>query len=164
MDYDWTKFEIVFYYNQPIDELFRCWVTGIGLESFFIEKALFESAVGISRTATETVEKGDQYRWEWRHAFAVEGKVLNIKHNEEFAFSFGDMKVFIYFSSAGNQTKLHLVQSEIPNTAHGQVMGHLNCRSCWVFFLTNLKSVLETGRDLRDADPARASSMEVGFI
>jgi len=46
---------------------------------------------------------------------------------------------------------------------HGRVWGHLNCRSCWIFFMTNLTSVLEAGRDLRHVNPAVVSSMEVGF-
>ncbi|MHC4505510.1 MAG: hypothetical protein ACYTFI_19570 [Planctomycetota bacterium] len=61
-------------------------------------------------------------------------------------------------------TELRLIQTGIPNTPEGRVFGHLNCRSCWIFFLTNLKSVLDGGRDLRDPDPDKVSSMEVGFV
>jgi hypothetical protein len=60
-------------------------------------------------------------------------------------------------------TRVDLTQTDIPDTPEGRVMGHLNCRSCWVFFMTNLRSILLTGVDLRDADPARVSSMEVAF-
>ena len=35
--YDWSKFEIVFYYDQPKETVFRAWATSSGLESFFIE-------------------------------------------------------------------------------------------------------------------------------
>ena len=161
--YDWSKFEIVFYYDQSIDDVFRFWVTGAGLEAFFIEKAYFESIAGVKRAANDMIEKGDQHRWKWRQPFTVSGEVLNVKYNQEFSFTFGSMKVSIYFSSVGNQTELFLVQSEIADTPDGRVFGHLNCRSCWVFFLTNLKSVLETGRDLRDASPERVSALEVGF-
>ena len=73
------------------------------------------------------------------------------------------MTVTLRFADAGAQTELHLTQTGISDTPDGHVFGHLNCRSCWIFFLTNLKSVLESGPDLRDQDPARVSSMEVGF-
>jgi hypothetical protein len=69
----------------------------------------------------------------------------------------------VYFSKVGNQTELNLVQSEIPDTPYGRVFGHLTCRSCWAFFLTNPKSILGTGRALRDPSAERVSSMEVGF-
>jgi hypothetical protein len=39
----------------------------------------------------------------------------------------------------------------------------MNCRICWVFFLTNLKSVLSTGADLRHENPGRANAHEGGF-
>ncbi len=162
--YDWTKFDIVFYYNQSIEEVFRFWATSSGLEEFFIEKASYESADRIKRSSKEIAQRGDKYYWKWRHSFSIEGEVLNVINNEEFSFTFGSMKVAIHFGIVGNQTELYLVQTEIPGTEDGKVMGHLNCRSCWIFFLSNLKSILETGQDLRDLDPERVSSMEVGFI
>ena len=76
------------------------------------------------------------------------------------AFTFGNMRVSVRFASMGDQTELHLVQTEIADTDEGRVMGHLNCRSCWIFFIVNLKSVLGTGRDLRDANPDRVSAIE----
>jgi uncharacterized protein YndB with AHSA1/START domain len=161
--YDWSRFEIAFYYDRSVSDVFRSWVTGSGLEAFFIERAFFKSGAGTTRAPNDIVEKGDQYRWEWRQPFSVEGEVIAVKDNEEFSFTFGSMKVSVHFSRVGDQTELVLVQSEIPDTEDGRVFGHLNCRSCWVFFLTNLKSVLETGRDLRDSSPERVSSIEVGF-
>ena len=161
--YDWSKFEIVFYYDQPVEQVFRCWASASGLEAFFIEKASYHSAAGERRARNAMVEKGDQFHWDWRQSLNLEGEVLNVAENSEFSFTFGDMKVQVYFSRVGSQTELYLLQSEIPDTQDGRVMGHLNCRSCWVFFLTNLKSVLDTGQDLRDASPERVSSIEVGF-
>ena len=162
-DYDWSTFSIVLYYDRPIDEVFRSWTTGRGLESFFVAEARFRSADGIERAADEVVQKGDRFRWHWRHPFVLEGAVTNVVPNRKFSFSFGSMAVSVMFSRTDSQTEIHLVQSEIPETAEGRVMGHLNCRSCWIFFLVNLKSVLETDRDLRDSRPDRVSSVEVGF-
>ena len=162
--YDWSKFEIVFYYDQSINDVFTYWATASGLESFFIEHADFATESGIARAATDTVEKGNRYSWEWRQPFTLEGEVISVRAGREISFTFGSMKVSIQFSRVGSQTELYLVQSEIPDTEDGRVSGHLNCRSCWIFFLTNLKSVLDTGKDLRDSSPGRISSMEVGFV
>jgi hypothetical protein len=78
-------------------------------------------------------------------------------------FTFGSLRVSVRFAAVDGQTELHLVQTGIPDSPDGRVFGHLNCRSCWIFFLTNLKAVLDAGTDLRDQNPARVSSMEVGF-
>ena len=161
--YDWSRFEIFFYYDQPVEEVFLYWTTAAGLEAFFIEKAYFASKAKTIRSSEEVIEKGDRYRWEWRQNFSLEGDVLNVKNNEEITFTFGEMEVSLLFSKRGEQTQIHLLQTKIPDTDDGRVFGHLNCRSCWIFFLTNLKSVLDKNHDLRDSSPERVSSMEVGF-
>jgi uncharacterized protein YndB with AHSA1/START domain len=162
-DYAWTRFELVFYYDQAIEEVFAAWATGAGLESFFIENALFTSRSSGERKPQDIIESNDTYRWEWRHAASLDGKITGVERNRRIEFTFGEMNVSVKLSTVGEQTELHLVQTDIPDTAHGRVFGHLNCRSCWIFFLTNLKSVLDQGIDLRVADPSRVSSMEVGF-
>ena len=79
--YDWSKFEIVFYYDQTINDVFRSWVTKSGLESFLLEKANFQTEAEISGDFNDIVEKGDRYRWEWRQNFVLEGEVLNVKED-----------------------------------------------------------------------------------
>jgi len=76
------------------------------------------------------------------------------------SLTFGSMEVEVSFESVEGGTKVVLQQSGIED----KVFSHMNCRSCWLYFMTNLKSVLEHGIDLRDHDhPDRASSMEVGY-
>ena len=161
--YDWSKFEIVFYYDQPRATVFQAWATSSGLQSFFIDHASFESDEGRKRETDEQARPGDAYVWQWRQPHSLEGTVLEVIPDRLLSMTFGSMSVTLRFADAGAQTELHLSQTGISDTADGQVLGHLNCRCCWIFFLTNLKSVLESGRDLRDRDPARVSSMEVGF-
>jgi uncharacterized protein YndB with AHSA1/START domain len=162
--YDWSRLEIVFYYDESVGDVFRAWTSSEGLEAFFVERARFTSPDGIERAPADTVETGDEYAWAWRQALELQGRVTGVVEDREVSFTFGAMNVSVFFAAAGRQTELHLVQSDIPDTPEGRVFGHLNCRSCWIFFLTNLTSVLGGGPDLRDADPARVSSMEVGFV
>lgn len=161
--YDWTRFDVVFYYDQEPDRVFRAWATEAGLRSFFIETALFTAADGTRRGPEEVVRAGDRYRWDWRHPYWLEGEVTGVDEGRALSFTFGTMAVSVRFADLDGQTELTLTQTDIPDSADGRVFGHLNCRSCWIFFLTNLKSVLATGTDLRDTDPGRVSSMEVGF-
>ena len=161
--YDWSRFDIVFYYDQAPEEVFRAWTTPAGLTSFFIDRATFTGPDGAERAGQETTVAGDRYRWDWRHPYWLEGDVTRVVADQELGFTFGSMQVSVHFAAVEGKTELHLVQSGIPDSPDGRVFGHLNCRSCWIFFLTNLKSVLDTGTDLRDDDPGRVSSMEVGF-
>lgn len=162
--YDWTTFSLTFYYNAHITRVFRTWTTAEGLESFFIERCVFSDVMGNPREVTERPEINDAYSWQFRQDFAVEGKILDLIDREKLSFSFGDMLVDIYFRVYGDQTEVQLVQSDIPTTPDGQVFGHLNCRTCWTFFMTNLSSVLDHNHDLRDQNPELVSSMEVGYV
>ena len=166
--YDWSKFTLSFYYPVEREQAYESWATQAGLESFFIDSARFtqrlDSLGSRQRAATEFVQSGDQYHWQWRQPFSVEGEIRSAITNERLLFSFGAMCCDIVFRSVEGATLVHLTQSDIPDTEEGRVMGHLNCRSCWVFFMTNLASVYRSGLDLRDAAPARVSSMEVGYV
>ena len=161
--YDWSTFDLVFYYRQPIDIVFQAWATSAGLETFFIETAVYRGALGDPRPPDEAATAGDRYEWQWRHDASLDGRVTGVEAGRAIAFTFGDMQVAITLSEIDQRTELHLRQTNIPDTDRGRVLGHLNCRSCWIFFLTNLRSVLEAGLDLRDSRPDLVSSMEVGF-
>jgi uncharacterized protein YndB with AHSA1/START domain len=161
--YDWTTFEIVFYYDRPVGEVFRAWASAEGLESFFVEHAHFTSSDGANRGPAEIVRTGDAYEWTWRHGHAITGRVTEVVEDREVSFTFGGMHVSVLFAVVAGRTEVRLRQSEIPATPEGRVLGHLNCRSCWIFFMTNLRSVLGAQHDLRDEDPDTVSSMEVGF-
>ncbi len=162
--YDWSKFELTYYYNAPLSRVFRAWTESRGLESFFIARSVYCSKNGNPRADDELPQAGDNYTWEFRQGFSVDGTVITLTPEKQFSFSFGQMQVDIYFRAFNSQTEVHLIQSKIPDTADGKVFGHLNCRSCWIFFMTNLTSILDYDKDLRDANPDLVSSMEVGFI
>ncbi|NNE44823.1 MAG: SRPBCC domain-containing protein, partial [Gemmatimonadetes bacterium] len=161
--YDWSRFELVYYYDRPLPDVFRAWATAAGLESFFIEEARAAPPDGDPRGPSEVVQEGDVYHWRWRHGHELDGVFTRVVDNEQVSFTFGSQNVSVFFTQCGEQTEVHLVQFDIPDTDAGVVFGHLNCRSCWIYFLVNLKAVLDGGGDLRDTDPDRVSSIEVGF-
>ena len=164
MTYDWTRFDIHFYFDVRRERLFRAWATSRGLESFFLETAVHRGRYGETRSPDEPAQPGDSYRWTWRHGYSLEGRFLEVDGPSRLAFTFGSMRVDIRLVEVAGGARLDLEQTDIPDTEEGRVSGHLNCRSCWIFFLTNLTSRLRGGADLRDSSPRRASSMEVGFV
>lgn len=154
MSYDWTRFSITFFYYAPLERVFRAWATPGGLESFFVEECR------TARGKDELVRAGEEYLFRYVHGFEHGGRFLGLRENEQLAFTFGEMKVEVTFTEVAGGARVVLQQSGIED----QVMSHMNCRSCWLYFMTNLKSVLEHGIDLRDKEhPERASSMEVGY-
>ena len=162
--YDWTRFNLTFYYNAHITRVFRVWTQAAGLESFFVERCVFTNSRDEAREADEAPAVGDKYHWQFRQDVSVEGEVLVYEEKKQFVFTFGEMQVELLFDVLDNQTEVQLIQTRIPETDSGRVFGHLNCRSCWTFFMTNLGSVLHHGKDLRDDNPLLVSSMEVGYV
>lgn len=163
-NYNWSRFEINYYYPALVGEVFTAWSTGAGLKSFFIEKIRVETPNGTLKKDSETFSAGDKYSWDWRHDFSVAGEFRRVIKDKLVEFSFGSMLVAVEFTALPDSTLVRLIQMNIPTTELGRATSHMNCRICWTFFMTNLKSVLLNGTDLRDLDPARASSFEVGYV
>ena len=114
-------------------------------------------------TSTRMLTPGTRYRWRGIHDYAGEGQFLEIT-DESVVFTFGGRyHVRVRVTPQGTGTCLHLRQSGIGEEEGEQVNGSLNCRSCWIYFLVNLKSVIEFGTDLRDRNPATADAISVGF-
>lgn len=162
-NYDWTTFDIYFYYHKPLTEVWQAWATSRGLCSFFLQECETISDNGSVRESSHEFQAGDQYRWLWQHGYELKGSILEVVSKKLLAFTFGDMRVDLDFKDTNNGIQVHLKQTGIGNTEPGRVYDHLNCRSCWIFFMTNLLSVLQQGFDLRDTDSGRVSSMEVGY-
>ncbi|HMB67896.1 MAG TPA: SRPBCC domain-containing protein [bacterium] len=161
--FDWTRFDIHFYFDEPPDVIRPRLETSHGLESFFLASAEHLGPDGTARGPEEPARPGDAYRWTWRHGHSIEGSFLEPAEGAEVAFTFGPMRVDVHLVAVEGGTRLALDQSDIDDTEQGHVFGHMNCRICWVFFLANLKSVLATGTDLRHTLPGRANAHEVGF-
>lgn len=162
--YDWSSFDLYFYYDAPLSKVWESWATPRGLCSFFIERCDARDERGEPLPESAELVAGGEYRWTWRHQHELAGRIEAIEHERRLAFTFGPMRVDMEFVDTGAGIRVHLRQTGIGPTDADRVGGQLNCRSCWIFFMTNLVSVLKSGVDLRDADPARVSSMEVGYV
>jgi uncharacterized protein YndB with AHSA1/START domain len=149
-EYDWSAFTVHSYYRAPLEAVWQAWSTAEGLESFFIADARSEPATGPMRAPGEQVHAGDRYRWRFLHGLELVGSFREVDPMQRVAFSFGGMETSVDLQQRGDQVEVRLHQAGCRTDPEGSAGDHLNCRSCWVFFLTNLKSVLEHGTDLRD--------------
>ena len=163
-EYDWTQFHVRMYYLAPLEEVFRRFSTQAGLESFFIYHAEHSAADGNRRNADKAVQTGDQYDWTYVHDFQHGGEFEAVEQNRYIRFSFGSMTVAISFNDVGDATEVDLHQTNCAVDDQGRAWQHLNCRSCWIYFLTNLRSVLAGGPDVRDFEhPTWNDSVSIGF-
>ena len=163
--YNWSRFALHHFYHSSLADVFRAWSTAGGLASFFIREAAFISPDGTVRRSDEIIRPGDLYLWKWIHDYELEGRILAIEENALISFTFGSMTVTVTIRNFDDAVLLTLEQTEIPTDGGDEkAWSHLNCRSCWAHYLTNLKAVLEHGIDLRENDPHRADCISIGFV
>jgi len=164
---DWNAFDVYLQIDASPEQVLSRWRTAAGLESFFIARASFDDSSGRDRRSAAgsdaVCETGDRYHWSFIHDFRLEGRVLE-STTERMAFTFGGgYAVEVSVRPSGSGTLLHLRQYGMRDEESERVHGWLNCRSCWIYFLTTLKSQTEHGIDLRDHDPETADSISVSY-
>ena len=163
--HDWSVFDVYLYMEAAPLDVLRYWQTVEGFTQFFV--AAMTAGQDNSGEGEEVnlsiLETGSRYNWRYIHDYSGEGLILQVT-DRAVEFTFGaNYSVNVSVTPIGSGTRLHLRQSGIGQDDREQVQGTLNCRSCWLYFLVNLKSVVESGNDLRDQNPATADAISVGF-
>ncbi len=163
-EYDWSQFHVRMYYLAPLADVFRRFSTAEGLQSFFIHKATHTAADGTPRKPDDHVQTGDQYDWVYVHDFGHGGTFERVERDRLIRFTFGSMKVDVRFKDLREATEVDLHQTGCATEDPARAWQHVNCRSCWIYFMTNLRSVLAGGPDLRDhRHPNWNDSVSIGF-
>jgi len=152
--HDWSQFRLRIPVKADTDAIYRAWTTQEGLENWFLRKAAFTKKDGTSKERKDTVEPGDTYEWLW-HGWGDEiverGVIKEVNHQSSFGFSFGKAgNVNVAIKKEEGDILLELVQSDIPTDETSKAYFYLGCQKGWLFYLTNLKSILEGGIDLRN--------------
>jgi uncharacterized protein YndB with AHSA1/START domain len=130
--------------------------TQAGYEKWIHSQSEFFTPGGKKRQRTEEVKRGDRYEWRW-HGYSQEyfetGNILEANGRNRVRFTFaGKCEVSIFIKRERGVTIVELIQSEIPTDEKTKVRLYLGCSWGWEFYLTNMKSVLEGGLDLRNRD------------
>ncbi|MFD0765324.1 SRPBCC domain-containing protein [Mucilaginibacter lutimaris] len=153
-DTRWTKFKLCGDYNVDMRSLYMAWSTPAGLEKWFLRKADFFTVPQRLRGNEEQISKEDTYTWYW-HGYhndvTQKGRILEANGHDRIKFTFtGDSIVTINLSTRNGLTIIELEQSNIPPEDDPEKNLFVQCKAGWTFYLTNLKSVIEGGRDLRN--------------
>ena len=152
--YDWSKFELRIPINATPEVIYRALATKEGIESWFLREARFFTEESQPRTSTEYIQKGDRYTWLW-HGYDDEtvehNDIIDANGHDSMSFVFaGHCIVTITIGMLDSETIVQLTQQNIPTGEDGRINIHLGCMEGWTFYLTNLKSILEGGLDLRN--------------
>ena len=144
--YDWTQFTLKIEIAVPPQKVFAAWTQKRLVTRWFSVEASIEP------------KKGGRLFFAWLGGDKMEAKVLGIRKPSLFHFPFGrkgeQVAVKIAKIRGGSLVTLH--QFGMKTGARDKVNMHMGCKEGWTFFLTNLKSFLEHGIDLRSHDPGKS--------
>ncbi|MEI9943691.1 MAG: SRPBCC domain-containing protein [Chitinophagaceae bacterium] len=153
-DFNWGRFAVRINIKASIEKLYWCWATRKGIEYWFLRLSEYKSPGGNLRAAEEFVDKGDTYKWQW-YGYPDEvtelGTVLDLNGKDNFQFKFGDAGICtIKIYPEQDENIVELIQDNIPTDEKGKQIWHIGCKTGWTFYMTNMKSMLEGGTDLRN--------------
>jgi uncharacterized protein YndB with AHSA1/START domain len=144
--HDWSQFVLRIFINKPVSRVFEAWTNDKIVSKWFTIKTVIEP------------KKNGRIYFEWLAGDKMEAKVLSISKNRFFTFPFGNKgeKVTVRFRKDGKGCVCELHQFDMPTTPISRWNMHRGCLQGWTFFMTNLKSFLEHGIDLRGFDPKKS--------
>jgi uncharacterized protein YndB with AHSA1/START domain len=122
-----------FFLQAPPSRVFKALTEQELLLKWFLTKAKLEPRAG------------GEYRFEWNSGYSLKGRISRYRKNKSLAYTFGSEDDIVSFelSRRGRGTLLSLRDGLTDNDSLASRAGH------WAYYLTNLKSVLENGKDLR---------------
>ncbi len=142
--------EQTFYYAVPPERVYAALTEPGELTKWFADKAEF------------TPKKGGTFRLTWATGYTMRGKVKNLDPAKKLSLAWVDRfeggKVFetearFVFAKKGKGTQLSLTHRGFKSGKKWVAL-YGGIQSGWAYYLTNLRSVLEHGIDLRSSRDA----------
>ena len=150
-NHDWTKFKKRISINSNFEEIFNAWTTQEKLEQWFLSKADFKSNKDVSKNRFSEIENKDSYTWMWYGSDNIaEGVILENNKKDYVRFTFLGCEVSVQIKIEKGENMVELTQYNIPVDETSTMNYFVGCTRGWTFYLTNLKSILEGGIDLRN--------------
>ena len=151
---DFSEFKLRVNIKTTIENAYRAWATPSGLESWFLRKAIFTDEKGVARTGNSSIKENDGYTM-FFHGYpdsvSEKGKVLKANGKDFFSFTFSKgCPVSISIYTEHGDIIVELFESNLPTDEDTTKKHYVGDSKGWIFYLTNLKSILEGGLDLRN--------------
>lgn len=150
-EYNWSEFKTRISINVSKETIFDYWSSQENLEKWFLSMANFYSAKNKIRDRKERICKGDTFKWMWHGSDDIdEGEILETNNIDFLKFTFLGCVVSIKIQEEDGENVIELIQSQIALDESSRMDYYVGCTRGWTFYLTNLKSILEGGIDLRN--------------
>jgi uncharacterized protein YndB with AHSA1/START domain len=153
MSSHFSEFKLRVNVDAPIEKIYAAWATSAGLESWFLKKAGLVAGA-VARQPGDMAQKGDEYEffwWGYSDCVSHKGRVVSADGKNHFTFTFSqDLPVSISMYKECDETIVELMEVFDPADDEAARKHYLGNMKGWIFYLTNLKSVLEGGLDLRN--------------
>ncbi len=157
-NYKWSRFSKRINISAEIDAVYEMWATPTGIEKWFLRSCRITAENGAIKSPEKFIAQGDQFLWHWYgwpDAVKEEGSILEANGRDKLAFTFGqadaeNMICTVKIYTEEGVTICDIAQENIPEDEKGKTYYHIGCLTGWSFYLTNLKSILEGGVDLRN--------------
>jgi len=148
---NWSTFKKRISINQNIEIIFKSWSSQEELEKWFLSKAEFYTENNLIKDRTSNISNNDSYEWMWHGSDIVaNGKIFETNNKDYIKFSFYGCTVEVSIFTEEDENIIALSQSNIPLDEISRMNYFVGCSGGWTFYLTNLKSILEGGIDLRN--------------
>ena len=153
---DWSRFVVRINIRTSRSRLYEAWASSAGMEAWFLRSCEYTDAGGRLLDPDKFAVRGTSYKFLW-HGYTDDtfefGEVLDANGRDYFRFRFGKAGTCtVRILLAGDELIVELEQEEIPLDEASRMMYHVGCKAGWTFYLTNLKSLMEGGIDLRNTD------------
>ena len=153
MSNNFNEFKLRVNINAPVEKAYAAWATPAGLESWFLRKADLSNGRGLLQPG-DKAQKGDEYEFRWHghpDSMTHKGKILSADGKSQFNFTFSqDLPVSVSVYREQDETIVELIEQFDPTDQDVARKHYLGNMKGWIFFLINLKSVLEGGLDMRN--------------
>jgi len=138
--------------KSRIESIYDAWATASGIEKWFLMSAEYTRAEGLTKDNEDRVIAGDTYLWKWfgyPGGTPERGKILEANGRDRLQFTFTENCIVTV--SVLNETGENIVELKQEQIQPDESLGiYLGCSTGWIFYMTNLKSLLEGGIDLRN--------------
>ena len=151
-NYDWDRFTLRISIRASEEAIRNAWTTQDGIERWLLSRAEFTKPDGSLRENGSRVEAGDTYAWRWHgHAdYVGTGEILPSEGDSFLRFTFSGCIVSVTAKHEAGETLCELTQEMPQEKEEDRRYYYIECGKGWTFYMTNLKSTLEGGIDLRN--------------
>jgi hypothetical protein len=155
---DFSQFKLRVNIRTNIENAYKAWTTTAGLDSWFLGKVVFTDPNGNIREGDSLAQPDDEYSCHFLSnpdTLAIKGKVLKANGKNLYSFTFSrECPVTISIFTEHDETIVELIESNGQTDEPTVMRQYVSDSKGWIFYLTNLKSVLEGGLDLRNRNAA----------